>query len=43
MEQLTQLLAQLAERLGTTTEYLWGVLIKQAYINSMNYGKDFGN
>ena len=35
MEQLTQLLAQLAEKLGTTTEYLWEVLIRQAYVNSM--------
>lgn len=32
MEQLTQLLTQLAEKLGTTTEYLWEVLLKQAQV-----------
>lgn len=31
-EQSTKLLEQLAYKLGTTTEYLWGVLIKQAPI-----------
>lgn len=35
MENLTQLLQQLAEKLGTTTEYLWGVLIKQAPISAV--------
>lgn len=32
MEQLTQLLTQLAEKLGTTSEYLWEVLLKQAQL-----------
>lgn len=32
MKDLTLLLSQLAEKLGTTTEYLWAVLIKQAGI-----------
>lgn len=31
-DQTTQLLQQLATKLGTTSEYLWGVLIKQAPI-----------
>lgn len=35
MEQLTTLLTALAERLGTTVEYLWGVLLKQAYIDGI--------
>ena len=35
MEELTKLLSQLAEKLGTTTEYLWGVLIKQARIEAI--------
>lgn len=30
-----QLLRELAEKLGTTTEYLWGVLVKQAPIQAM--------
>lgn len=34
MENLTELLEKLAEKLGTTTEYLWGVLIKQAPISA---------
>lgn len=32
MEQLSTLLEQLALKLGTTVEYLWDVLIKQAFI-----------
>lgn len=32
MEKLTELLVTLATKLGTTVEYLWGVLIKQATI-----------
>lgn len=32
MEQLTQLLTQLAEKLGTTSEYLWEVLLTQAQL-----------
>ena len=33
-EQTTKLLEQLAQKLGTTTEYLWAILIKQAPIDS---------
>ncbi len=32
MDKLAPLLEQLAEKLGTTVEYLWGVLIKQASV-----------
>ncbi|GAG32239.1 unnamed protein product, partial [marine sediment metagenome] len=32
MENLTNLLEQLALKLGTTVEYLWEVLVKQAHI-----------
>jgi len=35
MENLTQLLENLANKLGTTTEYLWGIMIKQAYISGV--------
>ncbi len=35
MKELVPLLEKLAEKLGTTTEYLWKVLIKQAPINSL--------
>ena len=35
MENLTALLEKLAEKLGTTTEYLWGVLIRQAPISAI--------
>lgn len=34
-EQTTKLIEQLAQKLGTTTEYLWSVLLKQAQIQSM--------
>jgi len=34
MENLTALLENLAKKLGTTTEYLWGILIKQASISA---------
>lgn len=34
-ELSTKLIADLASKLGTTTEYLWTVLIKQAYISSL--------
>lgn len=35
MEKNTeQLIRELADKLGTTTEYLWGVLIKQAAVYS---------
>lgn len=33
-KETTELLQQLANKLGTTTEYLWGVLIKQAPIDA---------
>jgi hypothetical protein len=33
-EQLGKLLQQLAEKLGTTVEHLWGVLVKQASITA---------
>jgi L-asparagine transporter-like permease len=32
MEQVTKLLEQLAIKLGTTVEYLWGILNKQATV-----------
>lgn len=35
MEQLTTLLTALAEKLGTTVEYLWSVLLKQAYVEGI--------
>lgn len=34
-EQTTQLIEKLAEQLGTTSEYLWGVLISQAPISAL--------
>jgi hypothetical protein len=33
-QQLSALLEKLAAKLGTTTEYLWGILIKQAHISA---------
>jgi hypothetical protein len=33
-EQTLKLLESLAAKFGTTTEYLWGVLIKQAHISA---------
>lgn len=33
-EETTKLIEQMAQQLGTTTEYLWSVLIKQAPIDS---------
>jgi len=33
MENLSKLLEQLAEQLGTTTEYLWQILLNQARID----------
>jgi hypothetical protein len=35
MEQVAKLLEQLATKLGTTVEYLWSVLIKQAFIEGV--------
>ncbi len=34
-EQTLQLIEKLAFKLGTTAEYLWGVLISQAYIHGI--------
>jgi uncharacterized membrane protein YczE len=31
-EQTTKLIEQLAQKLGTTAEYLWTVLVKQAHV-----------
>lgn len=33
-EQTTKLIEQLAEKLGTTTQYLWSVLLKQAPVSA---------
>lgn len=33
-QQLSKLLEKLATKLGTTTEYLWGVLLRQARISA---------
>ena len=35
-EKITQLLEGLAIQLGTTTEYLWSVLVKQAYVAAIS-------
>jgi len=35
MENLAPLLEKLAEKLGTTSTYLWGVLVKQAFIDGI--------
>ena len=35
MDKLSELLGQLAIKLGTTVEYLWKVLINQAYITGI--------
>lgn len=34
-DQITTLLAELAQKLGTTTEYLWGFAVKNAYIDGI--------
>lgn len=34
-EQTAKLIEKLAEKLGTTAEHLWGVLVQQAYIDSV--------
>lgn len=34
-EQQTKLIEQLAMKLGTTTEYLWGVMCKQAQVDAI--------
>jgi hypothetical protein len=35
-EELQKQLASLASKLGTTSEHLWGVLIRQAYIEAIS-------
>lgn len=35
MDKYTELLQKLANKFGTTVEHLWGVLVRQAYIDSM--------
>ena len=37
MERLTELLEKLANELGTTTKYLWSVLLKQARIEIIEW------
>lgn len=34
MKELNTILEQLAAKIGTTVEYLWAVLIKQAHVNA---------
>lgn len=34
-ERTEKLITALAEKLGTTSEYLWGILVKQAYITAI--------
>lgn len=41
-EQTNQLIEKLAQKLGTTTEYLWGVLIQQAKIDAITTLFQFG-
>ena len=36
MEKLTELLSALAEKFGTTTQYLWGVMVNQARIELLS-------
>lgn len=33
-DNTTKLIEQLAQKMGTTTEYLWGVLLRQAPVNA---------
>jgi TRAP-type C4-dicarboxylate transport system permease small subunit len=35
MDELTQLLQQLAGQLGTTVEFLWGVMVRQARVEAI--------
>lgn len=37
MEQTKLLLEELAKKLGTTVEYLWGVLLKQAKVEAIQW------
>ena len=34
-KELEQALIILAEKLGTTVDHLWGILVKQAYLNAL--------
>jgi len=34
-EEITSMLKTLAEKLGTTVEYLWEVLVRQAYVSAI--------
>ncbi|MBV5347541.1 hypothetical protein JZU46_04920 [bacterium] len=34
-DNTTKLLEQLAQKLGTTAEYLWSVLVKQAFVSAI--------
>ena len=36
-QQLQQELADLASKLGTTTEHLWNVLVRRAYIDGFTH------
>lgn len=35
-ENVMQVLRVLAEKFGTTTEFLWGVMVKQAYVTGIS-------
>lgn len=37
-ENMEQLLIELAQKLGTTVEHLWGVLVRQAYVEALGDG-----
>jgi len=34
-EQVMEILRVLAEKFGTTTEFLWGIMIRQAYVHGI--------
>jgi hypothetical protein len=34
MEEMSILLRELADKLGTTTEYLWIIMVRQAYVSA---------
>ena len=42
MNELAPLLGKLAEQLGTTTQYLWGVLLKQAPVHASIMALEYG-
>lgn len=41
MDQLAPLLNKLAEQMGTTSQYLWGVLLKQAPVKASIIGAEY--